>query len=132
MIRRMHTTPPSLLQRLRDPAERQAWDTFVELYAPLLLVWSKRWGVPDADAADLVQEALLLLYRKLPTFNYNAAGTFRGWLRALLINKWREMCRRQRPEPAGDRVELAVEPNWTEQEDQEYRQHVLRVTLKAI
>jgi hypothetical protein len=31
----MHTTSPSLLERLRDPEERAAWERFVELYHPL-------------------------------------------------------------------------------------------------
>lgn len=128
----MHTTPLSLLQRLRDPGERQAWGTFVELYAPLLFVWSRRWGLQDSDAADLVQDVLMLLYRKLPEFEYDRAGSFRGWLRTVLHNKWRDRRRRTIPEPAGDQVEPVVEPSWAEQEEQEYRQHLLRVMLKKL
>ncbi len=128
----MHTTPPSLLQRLRDPAERQAWDTFVELYTPLLFLWCRRWGLQDCDAADLVQEVLLLLYRKLPQFDYDRAGSFRGWLRTVLLNKWRETRRRVIPEPAGARVERLAEPAWAEAEEQEYRQQLMRVMLKKL
>lgn len=128
----MHTTPPSLLQRLQNPAEKQAWDTFVELYTPLLYFWSKRWGLQDSDAADLVQEALLLLYRKLPEFDYQAGGSFRGWLRTVLHNKWRDQRRRSFPEPAGDGIEPAVEASWAEREEQEYRQQLLRVMLKKL
>lgn len=36
-------------------------------------------GLQDSDAADLVQEVLLLLYRKLPEFDYQRGGSFRGW-----------------------------------------------------
>jgi hypothetical protein len=32
----MHTTPVSLLERLRQPDRQAAWDRFVELYAPFL------------------------------------------------------------------------------------------------
>ncbi|GEM_PF-172792 len=140
--RSMHTTPPSLLQRLRDPAERQAWNTFVELYTPLLFVWSRRWGLQDSDAADLVQDVLLLLYQKLPEFDYDRGGSFRGWLRTVLLNKWRDSRRRQHPPGsplakggmggAGDLVDPAVEPSWAEQEEQEYRQQLLRVMLKKL
>src|SRR6266540_1012108 len=128
----MHTTPPSLLERLRDPAQRQAWDTFVELYTPLLFLWSRRWGLQDSDAADLVQDVLLLLYRKLPEFDYQQGGSFRGWLRTVLLNKWRDSRRRAIPAPAGDLVEPAVGPSWAEQEEQEYRQQLLRVMLKKL
>jgi hypothetical protein len=32
----LHTTPVSLLDRLRQPAAAASWDRFVELYTPLL------------------------------------------------------------------------------------------------
>ncbi|MCI0685003.1 MAG: RNA polymerase sigma factor [Gemmataceae bacterium] len=128
----MYTTPPSLLRRLRDPAQREAWDVFVELYTPLLFVWSRRWGLQESDAADLVQETLLLLYRKLPEFEYRDGSSFRGWLRTVLLNKWRETRRRLVPQPVGDGLDPAVEPGWAEQEEQEYRRQLLRVILKKL
>src|SRR5260370_29135753 len=41
-IEGMLPTPVSLLQRLRTPGERGAWDEFVELYTPLLFHWARR------------------------------------------------------------------------------------------
>jgi RNA polymerase sigma-70 factor (ECF subfamily) len=38
----MDRTPASLLERLRRPDERQAWDRFVELYSPLIYFWACR------------------------------------------------------------------------------------------
>ena len=35
----MTRTPVSLLERLRSRLDREAWDRFVELYAPLLYRW---------------------------------------------------------------------------------------------
>ena len=49
-------TPASLLERLRRPAEQQAWARFVDLYTPLLYYWARRTGCPEADAADLTQD----------------------------------------------------------------------------
>lgn len=57
-------TPHSLLERLRSPSNREAWQKFVALYTPLLLHWARRVGLDASDAADLTQDVLLLLVRK--------------------------------------------------------------------
>ena len=56
-------TRPSLLVRLRDPADREAWAQFVELYAPLVYGFAHKQGLQDADAADLTQEVLRAVAR---------------------------------------------------------------------
>jgi RNA polymerase sigma-70 factor, ECF subfamily len=90
----MHTTSISLLQRLRQPGDQDAWSRFVHLYTPLLYYWARRAGLAEAEAADLVQEVLLALVQKLPHFAYDPEQSFRGWLRTITLNKWRERRRR--------------------------------------
>src|SRR5437764_5198815 len=85
----MHTTSISLLERLRQPGEAEAWQRFVDLYTPLLYYWACRLGLQEQDAADLVQEVFTLLVQKLPDFIYNRQKSFRSWLRTVLLNKWR-------------------------------------------
>src|SRR5690348_13054594 len=96
----MHTTPVSLLERVRLPGEQQAWGRFVEIYTPLLYYWSRRMGLQESDAADLVQEVFAILVTKLPQFVYDRNKSFRGWLRTILQNKWRDKQRRLAAEPA--------------------------------
>src|SRR5258707_1223697 len=91
---RMHTTSPSLLDRLRDSAEQEAWNRFVKLYTPLLFFWARRLGLQDQDAADLVQDVFAVLVQKLPEFTYNRNQGFRRWLHTILNNKWRNQQRR--------------------------------------
>ena len=55
------STSETLLKRLRHSDDQRAWERFVELYTPLLYYWACRMGCQGADAADLVQEVLLLL-----------------------------------------------------------------------
>lgn len=100
----MQTTPPSLLQQLRSPDDQQAWRRFVDLYTPLLFYWARRVGLQESDAADLVQDVFTLLIRKLPEFTYDQNKGFRNWLRTVMMNKWREIARRQPSMAAG--VEL--------------------------
>jgi len=54
----MHTTSPTLLEKLREPNQGQAWARFVELYTPLLLAWARRIGLQPQDAADLCRMSL--------------------------------------------------------------------------
>ncbi|HJT31984.1 MAG TPA: sigma-70 family RNA polymerase sigma factor [Pirellulales bacterium] len=94
----MESTPVSLLERMRKPGDADAWNRFVELATPLLSSWAHRLGLQNQDAADLVQEVLSVLVEKLPGFTYDPNKSFRGWMRTIATNKWREW--RRRPAPA--------------------------------
>jgi len=52
-------TRPSLLVRLRNRRDDEAWRQFVQVYAPLVYhYYAKRHRLQDADAADLTQDVL--------------------------------------------------------------------------
>ena len=58
----MATTPntrASLIARLSDSQDIQAWQEFVEIYLPLLYRLARRKGVQHADAEGLWQEVLM-------------------------------------------------------------------------
>ena len=75
------STHPSLLRRLRDLRDREAWRLFVEAYAPAVYQYARGQGLQDADAADVTQEVLRGVVGAMDRFVYDpAAGTFRGWL----------------------------------------------------
>ena len=65
------TTRPSLLVRLRDGDDREAWRQFVELYAPLVYGFARRRGLQDCDAADLTQDVLQAVARVGPPLDYD-------------------------------------------------------------
>ena len=52
-------------------------------------------GVSAEDASDLVQEVLAIVFQKLPEFKYDPQKSFRGWLRTITLNKYRQWCRRK-------------------------------------
>ena len=95
----MDTTSLSLLGRLGGAADPLDWQRFVRLYTPLLCRWARQAGAQDADVADLVQDTLTKVYRKLPTFAHHRPGSFRAWMRTTLRNRWRDLCRRQQVRP---------------------------------
>ena len=89
-------TRASLLFRLQQsPADQTAWEQFVELYLPLLMHWARRLPARGAEPADLVQDVFVKLSEELPTFIYEPAkGRFRGWLRTVCLNQWRDSQRK--------------------------------------
>jgi RNA polymerase sigma-70 factor (ECF subfamily) len=103
----MHTTPVSLLVRLRQPTDQAAWARFVELYLPLLSYWARRLGLDDGDAADLVQDVFVTLVEKLAAFRHDRDRSFRAWLRTVLTNRWRDARRRLAARPR--QVAVALE-----------------------
>ena len=98
----MNTTSESLLFRLQQHAEddglaidQLAWETFVGLYTPLMFYWARKAGLRRADAADLVQDVLATVFRRLPDLKYDRQGSFRGWLRTITLNKFRDRLRKK-------------------------------------
>jgi RNA polymerase sigma-70 factor, ECF subfamily len=128
----MSATPVSLLERLRSPADADAWVRFVRLYTPFLYHWARRRGLPPDDTADLVQEVFAQLLKALPTFAYDPKRSFRAWLAVVVGNKWRELNRKRRPQtvPAAD---LAERPGPDDDfDDREYRAHIAGRALRLI
>jgi RNA polymerase sigma-70 factor (ECF subfamily) len=87
-------TPISLLERLRKPADQEAWGRFVQLYTPLLFHWARRLKLGPEEAEDLVQDVFTTLVDKMPGFTYEPGRRFRGWLWTVAVNKLRERRRR--------------------------------------
>jgi len=132
----MDQTSPSLLERLRQPAEQEAWARFVKLYTPFLYDWAHRLGLNEPDAADLVQDVFVVLVQKLPEFTYDQHRSFRSWLGTVLRNKWRDH-QRQRAvralharEPLGE--DLAGPDENAAFAEAEYRQHLVSRALRLM
>lgn len=101
----MNETSLSLLNRLRRSPESESWNRLVELYAPLLRAWLRKYDVQASDADDLTQEVLLAVSKDLSKFEHaGQPGAFRGWLKAILVNRLRKFwrARDRRPQARGD------------------------------
>jgi len=84
----MSDTSASLLQRLREQPDGDAWRRLVFLYTPLLRQWLARHGLQSSDIDDLTQEVLTVVVRELPQFQHNQReGAFRRWLRTILVHR---------------------------------------------
>jgi RNA polymerase sigma-70 factor (ECF subfamily) len=138
----MPETSASLLERARAGPDAEAWRRLVDLYTPLLHAWIRRYALQHSDAEDIVQEVLATLARELPAFRYDPQrGTFRSWLRAILVHRLQAFFRgpQSRPQPAGgsDSVRLLEQladpaSDLSRMWDQEHDRHVAHRLLAAI
>jgi RNA polymerase sigma-70 factor, ECF subfamily len=127
----MDSTSTTLLDRLRGPDARAAWDHFARLYAPLLLTWAKAWGLHDADAADLAQEVLVKVMAQFPRYARRPGESFRGWLFQLAKNACADFraARATRPLPGAKGLSDVPAP---EPSADDYRAHLARAALAVV
>jgi RNA polymerase sigma factor (sigma-70 family) len=135
----MAHTSPTLLARLRDPADPNAWATLLGVYGPLLRGWAERLGARGPDADDLVQDVLAVVVRRFPEFVHpERPGAFRGWLRAIAANCARDFWRGRRRAPVAQggtdfgeylaRIEDPADPlahEWDREHDRAVTRHLL-------
>ena len=82
------TTPPSLLLRLRDHEDQDAWTTFTDVYGPLVYGYCRKRGLDGNDSADVAQEVLIRVARGIRKFDYDRSkGRFRSWLSTIVHNE---------------------------------------------
>jgi RNA polymerase sigma-70 factor (ECF subfamily) len=65
----------------------------------------RKYDVQESDAEDLVQEVLMAVSKDLGKFEHAGhPGAFRGWLKAILVNRLRKFwrARDRRPQARGD------------------------------
>lgn len=116
-------TRPSLLMRLRDAHDHEAWADFVRLYAPAIYRFARRKGLQDADAADLSQEVLRGVAGSIGRLDFDPRqGMFRGWLFTLAH---RRLCdwlasRQRREQGSGDSATLQMLHEQPEPADAEH------------
>ncbi len=74
-------TRPSLIVRLSNGDDVDAWDEFVTIYGPVVYRLARHRGLQHSDAQDLVQEVLLAVSRAVDTWTPDPErGKFRTWL----------------------------------------------------
>lgn len=95
-------TRPSLLLRLRDARNQQAWTEFLEIYEPLITRLVRRRGIQAADVGEVTQEVLLAVASSIHRWESDPArGSFRGWLATIARNLVVNFLIRQSRHPRG-------------------------------
>lgn len=74
-------THASLIVRLRDQEDRDAWDEVMAIYGPLVLRMALRQGLQRADAEDVVQQVFTATFQSVEKWlEQPERGRFRNWL----------------------------------------------------
>lgn len=85
-------TRGTLLARLRDVDDKDAWEQFINCYTPRIYAWCRRFGLQESDSADITQDVLGKLITAMKSFQYDPSrGSFRGWLKTVTNNAIRDL-----------------------------------------
>ncbi len=127
-------TRPSLLVRLRNSRDDQAWAEFTAVYEPVIYRMTKRRGLQDADSREVVQEVLMSVASAIDRFDVEAAGSFRGWLaritRNAVVDQFRTLSSRETATDAGEMQrhvdKAAIDLQWIDEFDKQRREQLFR------
>lgn len=91
----------SLIIRMRDGHDDEAWTEFVQVYQPLVERVVQRSRLQYADAAEVTQEVLSRVAQSIQKWESDRdRSTFRGWLYRITRNLTIDFLRRRKREDA--------------------------------
>ena len=91
-----YKTRRTLLERVKHRYDEHSWDEFVTVYRPYAYIICRRMNLSHHDAEDIVQQVLVKLWDKLPTFDYNDRRRFRAWIGSMTRNTATDFFRKQK------------------------------------
>ncbi len=95
-------TRPSLLLRMRNAQDGEAWKTFVNVYGRLVYGHCQRKGLQPADAEDVTQTVLAQVSQAIRKFEYQPEkGRFRSWLGTVVRHEIARFRKKNAREPVG-------------------------------
>jgi RNA polymerase sigma-70 factor (ECF subfamily) len=136
----MLTTQLTLLNRLRDTRDHEAWHAFVEIYYPVIVGSLRIKGLQLTDAEDVTQQILISVAKSLAQRPHDPdRARFRTWLeritRNAAINALQRVPKDQSSGGTDAILALNAVPEATSDEaifDQEHRLQLLRLASKTI
>lgn len=137
----MQTTQWSLIVRLQDPCDQEAWREFSENYHAAILQSLIRKGLMQQDAEDITQQVMMSIANTLSKRPHDPdRAKFRTWLERVIknaaINALRDSSKRAAAKGGTDALSLlnAIPSQDDAQEllAQEYQKQLVRVASKVI
>lgn len=137
MIKFEPETSPSLLLRIRDAADTQSWQTFEEVYSPVIRNFCRRRGIQEADIDDLVQDVMASVAKAIRQFDYDPErGRFRAWFGKVTNNRVKSFLRMRATRGMGLTEETlfdqVVDPELSNDWDMAFCQQVFKVSCDRI
>lgn len=137
----MQTTQWSLIVRLQDPCDQEAWREFSENYHAAIVQSLIRKGLMQQDAEDITQQVMMSIANTLSKRPHDPdRAKFRTWLERVIknaaINALRDSSKRAAAKGGTDALSLlnAIPSQDDAQEllAQEYQKQLVRVASKVI
>lgn len=138
----LSSTRHSLILRLSDTQDVQAWDQFVSIYEPLVYRMARSKGFQDSDAREIVQEVLLTVARVVERWEPDPEkGRFRDWLFCIARNFMIGYLTRRKYQPlgTGDSATIKLLNDQPVPSDEslaefnlEYRREVFRIAAEKV
>jgi RNA polymerase sigma-70 factor (ECF subfamily) len=92
-------TRASLMVRLKDQGDHEAWSEFTEIYSPVIYRLACRKGLQPTDADDLVQHVLAAVAHAVVRWETDPARAhFRTWLSRVATNAAINALTRRKPD----------------------------------
>jgi RNA polymerase sigma-70 factor (ECF subfamily) len=128
-------TRSSLVARLKDAQDHEAWTEFLAIYEPLVLRLMRRQGFQECDARDACQQVLEAVARDIESWRPDGAeASFRRWLFRIARNRAVKLLVRERKRiraGGGTSAQMMLEAHpgggesLSDEFAREYRQQVL-------
>jgi RNA polymerase sigma factor (sigma-70 family) len=96
VVREGGTTRPTLLIRLVNWDDDEAWSEFVARYRPLIGLWCRCMRLDDETTDELCQRIWVQLARRMTSYQYDPSRKFRGWLRRLVHSRAVDLLRERK------------------------------------
>ncbi len=132
-------TRDSLLLRIQDPSDRDAWTEFSTIYSPVTYRIARLHGLQDADAQDLAQRALMSVAEAIGRWESDPdRAKFRTWLSRVIRNAIIDALRGKRPDAAVggssliDKLSQQPSKDFDEQFDRQSRREIFRRAARSI
>ena len=134
-------TRHSLIARLKDPGDQQAWEEFVEIYRPVVYRVAIHSGIQPADAQDVCQTVMVSVSQAVERWEPDSTrAKFRTWLNRIAVNATVNLVTRRKPDKGtGDTKSLerlAQQPDFEGPSSRlvqlEYRRECFRIAARQI
>ncbi len=134
-------TRQSLLVRIRDADDQDAWEQFAAIYRPVAYRLARAHGLQDADAEELAQSVLISISKAIAEWEpVSPQVRFRHWLRRVAKNAiFNALSRRPKDQAVGGDVahislvaDTAPSPEASDEIDLEYRRQLYRRAAEIV